>query len=482
MKNRGFRAVLLSLLWSAIALSVAIKPAHAATVSCPRNNVVMEGSTTQMGVHYTHRLEASKLSGGPGHNGRWKVTGFEQVITYPWDLKMAAKMQQPIDLGGGHVIHADCLMSDNKLTCRGVSDSMTLLVAGNRVQAEGTGLWNGKVVGNTMSFKFDRDNPLEPVMSGTIGAGLQSSVTLDVVRPEEKGRYVFAEDPSVLVMELEARTNPENYADSVEWEIPEVEGSKRTIVPAGVPAKGRKLTVVYDGLPDSYKAFGKKTVKANLRVGACSATEKRDVRFFYSRDAKNNPGGEHYNWFFYWRQTPAALPFGQFVNLKFGGTEFDLCTGEHVVAIFKPEHLFKAIHVCDLTKKLGGDFKITLPKVHRNAPSTLMTKQYVTYTHIDTFAVIVMHEFSHFNHYHTWWRGKPEALRNEEDKDIDGVPDRLEPAMKFDPKKYQTFWGDDPEFKDINGDEEFLAYESTFGYKVGDFDQYDWGKPGKNWE
>jgi hypothetical protein len=284
MKKTWFQAVLFSLL-----CLVMVAPLYAATVNCPRNSVVMEGSTTQMGVNYTHRLEASKVSGGTGHNGRWKVTGFEQVITYPWDLKMAVEMRQPVDLGGGHVIDAECSMSGNKLSCRGVSDSMYLLVAGNRVQAEGTGLWNGKVVGNTMSFKFDRDSPLEPVMSGVIGAGIQENVTLNIVTPEERGRYVYGEDPSVLVMELEARTSPENYADSVEWEIPEVEGSKRTIIPGGASAKGRKITVVYDGLPDSYKEFGKKTVKANLRVGACSATEKRDVRFFYSRDAKTIP-------------------------------------------------------------------------------------------------------------------------------------------------------------------------------------------------
>jgi len=42
-------------------------------------------------------------------------------------------------------------------------------------------------------------------------------------------------------------------------------------------------------------------------------------------------------------------------------------------------------------------------------------------------------------------------------------------------------WGYDPEWKKIGRDEEFLAYEAMYDYKDGMYDEYDWGKPGKNW-
>ncbi len=36
-----------------------------------------------MGVSYKERLDAHKVGGGSGYNGRWKVDLFEQIITYP---------------------------------------------------------------------------------------------------------------------------------------------------------------------------------------------------------------------------------------------------------------------------------------------------------------------------------------------------------------------------------------------------------------
>jgi hypothetical protein len=53
--------------------------------------------------------------------------------------------------------------------------------------------------------------------------------------------------------------------------------------------------------------------------------------------------------------------------------------------------------------------------------------------------------------------------------------------MGFDKTKYQTFFGNDPEFKKIGGDEEFLGYEAMFGLIPGDYDSHDWGLPGRNW-
>lgn len=318
-------------------------------------------------------------------------------------------------------------------------------------------------------------------------------VQLLLHQPAASSRYVYTdEDPPLpqsdrLVLELEAVTIPADYSDRIEWTIPELTGATRTVNPdpGSTSLKGPRFTVTYEGLPADYREFGKHTISASVTLDSCVAKASRDVHFFYPRDARNNPGREYPNWFYYWRQTPSARPFGQTVNIRFGATEYDLCDGEHQMAAYKPAYLFKAIHICDLNEKLSQDhrkdFRIILPRVSRENRSTLLEKQYVTYTHIDTFAVLVMHEFTHYNNYHTWWEHKPVELWSQEDRDGDGIPDHLEPDMGFDPDKYQTYWSHDEEFQNINGDEEFLAYESTYSYEVGTYDAHDWGKPGKNW-
>lgn len=313
-------------------------------------------------------------------------------------------------------------------------------------------------------------------------------VQLVVHHPTADRRYVYTDAHPLtpqydkLVLELDATTVPPEHADQIVWTIPDIDGATRKISPdpGSAKPKGARLTVTYEGLPEDYREFGKRTITASVALDSCATKAERDVYFFYPRDARNNPGREHPNWFYFWRQTPAARPFG-YVDVRFGGTEYDLCDGEHQMAAYKPAHLFKAIHICDLTEKLGGDFTVTLPKVSRDDLSTLLTMQYVSYSHIDTFAVLVIHEFTHFNNFHTWWEHKTPAQREEEDKDGDGIPDRLERDMGFDPEEFQTHWYHDEDFRNINGDEEFLAYESTYSYQVGTHDAHDWGKPGKNW-
>ena len=381
-----------------------------------------------------------------------------------------------------------------KVGCSGAEWSITkqefetLLKSGQLVLKKVIGEQKGSTQhcrsGSTMELYLKLQKEKEPQVCKNV-----EPLHLEIVKPEDKSRYVFNdeylldESSNSLVLELEAKVSPDRYADSVEWIIPELGGSKKFITPLSLSSnpRGRKVTVKYKGLPESYKDFGKKTVIARLKVDSCTIEDKREIQLFYPRDAKNNPEGKYPNWFYYWKQTPAARPFGQMVNIVFGGTEYDLCKGEHVMAIYKPDYLFKSIHVCDLTKKIGGPFEITIPLVSRDNPATLRAKHYITYTHIDTFAVLVMHEFTHFNHYHTWWSGKTRDAIAREDVDGDGVPDRLEVEMGFNPGIFQTYWGDDEEFKNINGDEEFLAYESTYNYPIGKYDEYDWGKPGKNW-
>lgn len=54
-----------------------------------------------------------------------------------------------------------------------------------------------------------------------------------------------------------------------------------------------------------------------MKVDGCTVEETKKVLIFYLRDEKNNPQGKYPNWYYYWRQTPAAMPFGQNVRLAF---------------------------------------------------------------------------------------------------------------------------------------------------------------------
>jgi hypothetical protein len=315
------------------------------------------------------------------------------------------------------------------------------------------------------------------------------SVKLIIVSPQDKSRHVFSDEyllseySNQLILEFEAETVPEDYADSVEWTIPEIEGSNRTIIPAStsLTPKGRKLTVVYKELPEDNNEFGRKTVEATLRVGSCIIKETLEVRFFYPRDEKNNPEGKYPNWYYYWKQTPAARPFGQNVRIEYQceGIPIDKCAcfQQGVIGQYNPYYSgYKTINICDLkTTTWNPDtFWVQLPAVKRSKSSTLSERNFFPYTYIDTFAIAVMHEFTHFNNFHTFW---PEGWKESEDKDEDFIPDRLESDMGFHPGKKQTYWQE----IDLGGDEEFLTLESTYDYEIGTYDEYDWANPGKNW-
>jgi len=315
------------------------------------------------------------------------------------------------------------------------------------------------------------------------------SVELIIVSPEDKSRHVFSDEyllsehSNKLTLELEAKTVPERYADSVEWTIPEIEGSNRTITPASTSStpKGRKLTVVYKGLPEDNNEFGRKTVKATLKIDSCKIEKTREVQLFYPRDEKNNPEGKYPNWYYYWKQTPAARPFGQNVRIAYECEGIPsarcACGQRGVIGQYNPYYSgHKTINICNLkTNTWDPDtFYVKLPAVKRSIPSTLSGRGFLAYTYIDTFAVDVMHEFTHFNNFHTFW---PQGWKESEDRDMDDIPDRLEEGMGFRPDMKQTYWRE----IDLGGDEEFLTLEATYDYRIGTFDEYDWARPGKNW-
>ncbi len=307
------------------------------------------------------------------------------------------------------------------------------------------------------------------------GGGCKDPVKLKIVAPDTKEfKYCYSDAKvGVLKMVFRADVTPAKYAKDVVWDIPEIKGSIRKVTPKNL--KGPKVTVKYTYLPKKNSEFGPKTVTARVKTKTCSAKADQVIKIFYFRDEKNNPDGNVPNWFYYWKQTPAGRPMGHQADIRYGDTDFFKCAEPGVPGMYNSIILPDSILVCDLTK-LGTRMKLTYPKVERTVPVTLKKKHKATTKGIDTFAVTVLHEFQHLRNYHAWKKDL-----NKPDGDGDGIPDVLEKSMGLDKTKFQTFFGNDPEFKKMGGDEEFLAYEAMFGVTPGNYDSYDWGLPGRNW-
>ena len=196
------------------------------------------------------------------------------------------------------------------------------------------------------------------------------------------------------------------------------------------------------------------------------------------RDAENNPGGQLPNWFYYWKQTPAGRPKGQVVALDYGGSTLDLCRTAGVTGVYQPRFGYKVLLLCDLSR-LTTPFKLVFPLLDRSAPQKYSGTRSVW--NIDAFAVAVLHEYQHFLTNHTWYsKLSPQDLAKV-DQDRDGVPDHLEPGLNFEPTLFQTYFAKHPTLKDVNGDEEWLAYEIMRDHKPGSLDKHDWAHPGNQW-
>ena len=447
-----------------------------AKAQCPRYSVSMEGTIVFMGVAYTERLEAHKVGAGAGYNGRWKVVLFEQTSTYPRPLGVAITTNDVHDLGNGVKMHSTCTAAGNVVHCRSVSDTMFLEVINNQVRMEKTLPWHGKVTGSTMTWKFHLETPTEPVLSGVIAEGSRDPIELSIIIPADRTRIVYSsQQPPTLELKLQAKTKPEQYADSIEWTLPEMEGTTRKIA-QGAP-RGRILDVVYEKMPEDNSQFGKKKVTATLKVGTCTATETREVQFFFPRDLKNNPGGQYPNWFYYWKQTRAARPRGQLVNIEYGGNTYDQCVHPTVPAQYTPGAGHATIHVCNLAR-LGAQFQNRFPVLSLQAPYHL---GWETSRNIDTFAKAVIHEFVHWQCYHNFRYGKSLPAIQAADSDSDGLPGTVEPQYGFNPNMFQTHMSTHPELHNIKGDEEWLAYTSMSEIPMGKYNEYDWARPGNQW-
>ncbi|MBU1742900.1 MAG: hypothetical protein KKC37_15265 [Proteobacteria bacterium] len=299
-------------------------------------------------------------------------------------------------------------------------------------------------------------------------AGGQGDFSLTITTPKNGDKLAYGLGrPGKLRLTFIAQVTPKKYANKVRWTFPTIKGSQRKVT---YPT-GRKtfVRVTYTKLPPKNSAFGPKVVKARLEAGGCRVSDQRRFYVFYPLGERNNPAGKYPNWFYYWRQTPAARPYGQRVRIEYGGTWFKGCKQRLVPAIFHPGWAYKTLHVCDLSR---DNFRLDYPLINRYWVNKF--KGFLTARYIDVFALAVIHEYVHQRCYHAWRAGKTII-----DNDQDGIPDGVELGMKFSPKKFQTYYPQ--KLSKIGGDEEWLAYEEMGRHNPGQFKKHDWAAPGSQW-
>ena len=254
---------------------------------------------------------------------------------------------------------------------------------------------------------------------------------------------------------------------------------------------GQKQVVFhFKGLPRRNDQFGRHTISVNYRSadGLCSAEAKRTIRLFYPAFAFNHPSERSRsvktpNWFYYWKQTPAARPHGEYVRLLYGDRSLCNCYLKNTVACYKTGSYAKLLYLCDFSRKeYGGNMRLTYPLLDRTRQPSLLGWRTTHY--IDSFAVALIHEFQHYLDETRWNLNQTEAQIRAHDRDQDGMPDAAEEALRFDPEKYQTYR---PVYRqnngtttllDVGGDEEWLAYEAMRKYRIGSYNRFDWGCPG----
>ena len=446
------------------------------TTQCAKYHVRMEGTSNYLpGYSYTEIVEMHKVGQASGYDGKWQVDNLIQINTYAHLITPPIFTSERVDFGDGQWMTCTATTEGNIVTNVCSGGQYYLDVQNNRIGLKKYGNWTGVISGKQVQFRFDPNSQTEPVLTGDIRQPEKKKLTLSIVSPSEVKQVFNSGTPGELTMDLVADVTPSQYEQDIKWIIPEIKGSTLIVDPPS--AKGRHVTVTYKGLPESNDQFGPKTIQAVVNVGGCTTSEAREIKVFYLRDAANNPGGQQPNWFYYWKQTPAARPRGQMVNIEYGGMSVGECTNPRVPAQYSPGLGHATIHICDLNK-LGSEFQNRFPKLSINPP---YFEGWGESKYIDTFATLVVHEFVHWQAYHTWREGKTLQQMNAEDTDQDGVPNSAEADFHFDPNKFQTHFANHAELQNIGGDEEWLAYSSMLEIKFGALDKYDWSRPGKQW-
>ncbi len=289
--------------------------------------------------------------------------------------------------------------------------------------------------------------------------------------------------PGRLEIQLEAIVLPDDCPAEVQWQADDIRGSTKTFLSAdGTQSnQGQTLTLVYEGLPERTDAFGPKTITAT--VGGVS--KQVAVQVFFDPDATNHAGEGHNqtpNWFHYWLQTSAGQD-RTLSEVKYD----DPCQREDGVSHFdgmQNPNAMDVIFVCD-DARIHQQFEITGQRTWG----------------IDTYAVVIIHEWTHKRNFDEWWRElitemarDPEIWKDGKwdvdrflaatvgsvDSDQDAIPNHFEPGIPasrggpLDSTKIDTYGYD-------TTDDEYLAFKAQEAWPIGFADDEDWSRCGKQW-
>lgn len=272
---------------------------------------------------------------------------------------------------------------------------------------------------------------------------------IDITAPAWESKFTYSEVTlGALVIQAAATANPPSLEADIVWSIWDIAESDLTTDPS--PAQGPGVTFTYTNLPSQNDQFGEKYIKASLP--AYNVAESVLVKVFFLKYNNDNPGGVEPNWYYYWKQTSAAVGVHEY-----GGSE---CDGTRHGYYRFSEARF---HICSIAAE---------------SDSILCAQS--RWDGIDLFAATCRHEEQHRLDYFAWWYPIGGYIPNLHlDQDRDRCLDSIEPSLipPLDPNLQNTYWYRYPGIPDFD-DFEFRGYERECDWIPGAADDYDWANPG----
>ncbi|WP_296824531.1 hypothetical protein [Sulfurovum sp.] len=469
-------------------------------------NGQMHHTTHGYTIQWSEHMELEKVHKSGGIDGRWKISKWIIRTTMP--MPAAVNMEQDYDFtvprSGGMHGRFHMSMHGSDMTQTLTSSHLYLDIKNNRIGWEKTNLWFGEIYDNLVSLQFFQPEQLKKRgykfkqsafpstnLTGFItrrkSRGIESNIKIVFPDNDNDNNVIFSpDDPAVAAITARIKSSKPLPEGTYTWSIDTIESTEVEIIGNG----GKQVVFHFKGLPEHNSQFGKHhiTVKYRSADAQCTGNAESIIKLFYLAFAYNHPSRNSQeknmpNWFYYWKQTPAAKPHGDNVRLLYGGRTACNCNNEDVVACYGTGSFNKVFYLCDLSRaKFKGKMQTTYPILDRTKQHPLLGWQTTEY--IDTYAVSLIHEYQHYLDEMRWQRGKSKAQIASEDRDKDDIPDTEEPALHFDLSKRQTY---KPVYRDNDGkpvpldvqtDEEWIAYESMRSYRPGTYNKYDWGCPG----
>jgi len=485
----------------------------AGQIRCHRPyTMVLDGTSNVFGVRQVEHMELEKVRKRGGINGRWKVTAW--TIRYPpnrmnYNFSMRGRsfsfsrkyqgsytQVEEVDLGQGMSMKMRITIKDGEMISEMIQSNFYLDVVNNRIGLKKTNLWIGRIDGNRVTLQFFQPRKLQkrgyafksPIAStllkGHVYLRSRREGRIEIISPAGDDRDVVFDrnNPALAVIKAEARVSPGDLQGAVKWRFDRIQGSQIKVE----PLPGNRANIYIKNLPPYNNQFGNHTLRVffSSSDGQCKGRDTLRVRLFYPAFARNNPGSTESsslpNWFYYWRQTPAARPGGQRIVLEYGDRNRCNCNQSGIVACYETFSFNKRLYLCDLSRpEFRGVFQITFPLLDRTKSPPLLGWRTTRY--IDTFAVSIIHEYQHYIDEINWVDRTTKRVPG--DRDGDWIPDDIEPRLGFDPTRFQTFkpmYRENGTLKplDVGGDEEWIAYEKMREYVPGTYRKYDWGCPG----